>query len=60
MQKIFLLILGQHIRGSLWTFKLSDHRGQFHGDDQLQDGQAAADHLQLLPLLPRRRRLHHR
>ena len=36
------------------------HRREPHGDDQLQDGQAAADHLQLLPLLPRRRGLHHR
>ena len=30
------------------------------GDGILQDGQAAADHLQLLPLLSRRGGLHHR
>ena len=55
-----LLVLGQHIRGSLGTFKLSDHRGQFHGDDQLQDGQATPDHIQLFLIFTGSGRSHHR
>ena len=40
--------------------ELPDAGAQPHGHDQLQDRQAAADHLQLLPLLARHGGHHHR